>query len=158
MGHLRASCPKLQTPYPCDRDNYVWHADSVCQGNRAVCGNSGVSVVTLVGKGHAKTHLGPTQGASLQVLGPGDVCKPRDLETGIIAKGQDTVSVNNSSEGILQEAIGGKNLSNNGYNSVNSTLDSNCNTSQAISLLGHKENEMSDDLPSSLELTRCWEI
>ena len=86
MGHLRASCPKLQRPYPCDRDNYVWHADSVCQGNRAVCGNSGVSVVTLVGKGHAKTHLGPTQGASLQVLGPGDVCKPRDLETGIIAK------------------------------------------------------------------------
>ena len=104
MGYLRASCPKLQRPYPCDINNFVWHADSVCQGNSAVCGNSGVSVVTLVGKGHAKAHLGPAQDASLQVLGPGDVCKPGDLETGIVAKGQDTVSVNNSSEGIVQEA------------------------------------------------------
>ena len=63
----------------------------------------------------------------------GDECEARDLKTGIIAKGQDTV-VNNSSKGIgspVHEAINGENLNSNSCRGVNSALNSNCKT-QAI--------------------------
>ena len=69
----------------------------------------------------------------VRVIVGGDECEARDLKTGIIAKGQDTV-VNNSSKGIgspVHEAINGENLNSNSCRGVNSALNSNCKT-QAI--------------------------
>ena len=160
MGHLRASCPKLQRPYPCNRNDYVWHADSACQGNSAVCVNIGVATVKGGGEGHAKTNMGMARNISPKVLGSDNVCDARDLESGLVSEGQDTIAVNNSSKRMrspIQEAINGDNLSMEGQKSVNHTFNSNCKT-QATSSLDHQEGTVSDDFSGSLELTRCWEI
>ena len=175
MGHLRASCPRTQRPYPSSSNNYVLHADILCPDNGMVRSDDTVAHVNME-HGLPRKHCDSSISYNHNVCGSGALPSVPSSTHGK-DKGQGMTSVNESSQIIANstfEALSRKALSGGiDPRCVNKPYEENCFPGQGRRTPTNTEcNETLNDVSTpnvndpvdspqpleQVELSRSWEI